>query len=63
MIDNAGNSFKNQGDCVSYFATKGKNLGALPPATVAGAATQADSATSQVKQSKKQEKATGQPEG
>ena len=28
MIDNAGNSFKNQGDCVSYFATKGKNLGA-----------------------------------
>ncbi len=31
MIDNAGNSFKNQGDCVSYFATKGKNLGALPP--------------------------------
>jgi len=25
MIDNAGNSFKNQGDCVSYFATKGKS--------------------------------------
>ena len=31
MIDNAGNHFKNQGDCVSYFATGGKNLGALPP--------------------------------
>jgi choice-of-anchor C domain-containing protein len=32
MIDNAGNRFKNHGDCVSYFATKGKNPGALPPA-------------------------------
>src|SRR4029079_14231893 len=31
MIDRAGNHFKNQGDCVSYFATKGKNPGALPP--------------------------------
>jgi choice-of-anchor C domain-containing protein len=31
MIDNTGNSFKNQGDCVSYFATGGRNLGALPP--------------------------------
>jgi choice-of-anchor C domain-containing protein len=61
MLDNAGNSFKNQGDCVSYFATKGKNLGALPPAAATGAsaATQGDSATSQVKQPKKQEKATG----
>lgn len=62
MIDNAGNSFKNQGDCVSYFATKGKNLGAVPPAAANGAsaATQGDSATSQVKQSKKQhEKASG----
>jgi homoserine O-acetyltransferase len=39
MIDNAGNSFKNQGDCVSYFATKGKNLGALPPVVVADATT------------------------
>jgi choice-of-anchor C domain-containing protein len=37
MIDNAGNSFKNQGDCVSYFATKGKNLGAVPPVVVADA--------------------------
>ena len=33
MIDGAGNHFKNQGDCVSYFATKGKNPGALPPET------------------------------
>jgi len=28
---NAGNSFKNQGDCVSYVATNGKNLGAITP--------------------------------
>jgi choice-of-anchor C domain-containing protein len=35
MIDGAGNHFKNQGDCVSYFATKGRNPGALPPATAA----------------------------
>ena len=64
MIDNAGNSFKNQGDCVSYFATKGKNLGALPPAAATGAsaATQADSATSPVKQSSKQDKATARAE-
>jgi choice-of-anchor C domain-containing protein len=64
MIDNAGNSFKNQGDCVSYFATKGKNLGALPPATVTGAsaATQADAATSKVKHSNKQDKATARAE-
>ena len=33
MIDGVGNHFKNQGDCVSYFASGGKNLGALPPAT------------------------------
>jgi hypothetical protein len=60
MLDTAGNSFKNQGDCVSFFATKGKNLGALPPATVpaAAATTDADSMTSSAKQSKKQEKAT-----
>jgi choice-of-anchor C domain-containing protein len=56
MIDTAGNSFKNQGDCVSFFATKGKNLGAVPPVTVAGAAADADAATA--KQSKKQDKAT-----
>ena len=35
MIDNAGNSFKNQGDCVSYFATGGKNLGAIAPVSAA----------------------------
>ncbi len=60
MIDSAGNGFKNQGDCVSFFATKGKNPGALPPAAPAdaGAATQADSAKSQVKVSKKQDKTT-----
>ena len=57
MIDTAGNSFKNQGDCVSFFATKGKNLGAVPAVTVAGAAADADAATA--KQSKKQDKATG----
>ena len=38
MIDTAGNSFKNQGDCVSFFATKGKNLGAVAPAAVPAAA-------------------------
>jgi choice-of-anchor C domain-containing protein len=61
MIDTAGNSFKNQGDCVSFFATKGKNLGAVPPVTApaAAAATDADSATTSVKQSsKREEKAT-----
>ena len=26
MVDSIGNSFKNQGDCVSYFATGEKNL-------------------------------------
>jgi choice-of-anchor C domain-containing protein len=45
MIDTAGNSFKNQGDCVSFFATKGKNLGALAPATVPAAATDTASET------------------
>jgi choice-of-anchor C domain-containing protein len=61
MIDTAGNSFKNQGDCVSFFATKGKNLGAVPPVTVpaAAATTDADAATSKVKRSTKRvEKAT-----
>lgn len=60
MIDTAGNGFKNQGDCVSFFATKGKNPGALAPAAAAdaGAATAADSAKSQAKESKKQDKAT-----
>ena len=31
LTDDQGNSFKNQGDCVSYVATGGKNLGALAP--------------------------------
>jgi choice-of-anchor C domain-containing protein len=50
MIDTAGNHFKNQGDCVSYFATGGKNMGALPPAatTTSGATTASDAGTSQV---------------
>jgi choice-of-anchor C domain-containing protein len=62
MIDNAGNSFKNQGDCVSYFATKGKNLGAVPPVTVANAdaAANSDATTSQLKHSTKEKShATG----
>jgi choice-of-anchor C domain-containing protein len=28
FVDTAGNTFKNQGDCVSFFATGGRNLGA-----------------------------------
>lgn len=60
MLDTSGNSFKNQGDCVSFFATKGKNLGAVPPVTVAGAAADADAATA--KQSKKDEKAAARAE-
>ena len=28
MHDSVGNSFKNQGDCVSFYATEGKNLAA-----------------------------------
>jgi choice-of-anchor C domain-containing protein len=31
MVDKAGNHFKNQGDCVSHFASKGKNPGAIKP--------------------------------
>jgi len=51
MIDNSGNHFKNQGDCVSYFATGGKNLGAIPPVITAttNATTTSDAATSQGK--------------
>ena len=46
--------FKNQGDCVSYFATKGKNLGAVPAAVTADtSAAAADSATAPVKGSAK----------
>jgi choice-of-anchor C domain-containing protein len=64
MLDTAGNSFKNQGDCVSFFATKGKNPGAVPPAAPADASvtTTADAAKSQVKESKKQEKAAARSE-
>jgi choice-of-anchor C domain-containing protein len=56
MIDTAGNSFKNQGDCVSFFATKGKNLGAVTPVTVpaAGAATTSDTVSSVAKHSRKE---------
>jgi choice-of-anchor C domain-containing protein len=28
-VDKAGNHFRNQGDCVSYHASKGKNLGSV----------------------------------
>ena len=62
MIDGVGNHFKNQGDCVSYFATKGKNLGALPPATATSASTAADAdpAASPVKHwNKHHDKVTG----
>ena len=58
MIDNAGNSFKNQGDCVSYFATKGKNLGAVPAVAATEAANTADAATTSVKHPKKHAEAS-----
>jgi choice-of-anchor C domain-containing protein len=35
MKDRLGNGFKNQGDCVSYFATDGRNLGSVTPAHAA----------------------------
>jgi choice-of-anchor C domain-containing protein len=38
MIDTQGNSFKNQGDCVSFFATGGKNLGSVAPLSAAAPA-------------------------
>ena len=38
MIDVQGNGFKNQGDCVSYFATGGKNLGSVAPLSAAAPA-------------------------
>jgi choice-of-anchor C domain-containing protein len=31
MTDGQGNGFKNQGDCVSYLATDGKNSGSVAP--------------------------------
>jgi choice-of-anchor C domain-containing protein len=30
-VDSHGNHFKNQGDCVSYFATGGRNVGSVRP--------------------------------
>ncbi len=33
LNDGQGHKFKNQGDCVSFFATQGKNLGAGPTVT------------------------------
>ncbi len=63
MIDNAGNSFKNQGDCVSYFATKGKNLGAVPPAAPTEGASTTDTATTLSKHTSKHvEKSTTKAE-
>ena len=61
MIDTSGNHFKNQGDCVSFYATKGKNLGALPPVTAANsnATTTGDAVTSQVKHAKKEQHTNG----
>ena len=65
MIDNAGNHFKNQGDCVSYFATGGKNLGALPPVITANsnATTSSDPGKSQVKHLTKGHHQAGQQSG
>jgi choice-of-anchor C domain-containing protein len=56
LVDNVGNSFKNQGDCVSYFATGGRNLGSIAPVSIAnlGATTANDAATPPVKHSTKQ---------
>jgi len=31
LTDDLGNKFKNQGDCISYVATGGKNKGAIAP--------------------------------
>jgi choice-of-anchor C domain-containing protein len=57
MLDTSGNGFKNQGDCVSFFATKGKNLGAVPAVVAPTAAAAADSA-SDTGATKRAEKAT-----
>lgn len=53
MLDTAGNSFKNQGDCVSFFATKGKNPGAVAPAAATDV-TAAEPAKSVAKHSTKE---------
>src|SRR5204862_7973447 len=53
-FDGAGNGFKNQGDCVSYVATGGKNPGALAPVAPADvAATDSELLRSPVKHSTK----------
>jgi choice-of-anchor C domain-containing protein len=63
MIDSAGNSFKNQGDCVSFFATKGKNLGAVAPAAAGAVGAATDSKANSAKHAAKQEaKATSRTE-
>jgi choice-of-anchor C domain-containing protein len=63
MIDNTGNSFKNQGDCVSYFATKGKNLGAIPAATAeAGSAAATETVTTVKSSAKHAEKVAARTE-
>jgi choice-of-anchor C domain-containing protein len=60
MIDTAGNHFKNQGDCVSFFASKEKNLGALGATIATDVAAATDPASSPVKYSTKEhDKATG----
>ena len=59
MIDTAGNSFKNQGDCVSFFATKGKNLGAVPPVVVAADANAATDTVSAAAKDKHSNKGAG----
>ena len=47
IIDSQGNGFKNQGDCVSFIATKGKNLGSVVPLTAAARAPAATGDASQ----------------
>jgi choice-of-anchor C domain-containing protein len=42
ITDGSGNHFKNQGDCVSYFATGGRNLGALSSTTASDVSDRAD---------------------
>ncbi|HEX7345557.1 MAG TPA: choice-of-anchor C family protein [Candidatus Limnocylindrales bacterium] len=61
MLDTSGNSFKNQGDCVSFFATNGKNLGAIPAAVAPTADAAADS-SSDKQATKRAEKAAAKSE-
>ena len=48
MFDAQGNGFKNQGDCVSYFATDGRNPGSLSPAASSTSARTRDGETRQL---------------